>query len=141
MSVVIRGIPIPATMLCLGGAVPSDPPGLPSHAVSLAGAIGRPRLRVTCLNRPRCSSRPCLLCSALRTSVRRRAESENANNGLMRRSKQRHYSITSAARASSGSGTVRPSDLAAFRLIIRSYLVGRRTGRSAGFSPLRIRAT
>jgi hypothetical protein len=28
--------------------VPSDPPGLPSHEVSLAGAIGRPRLSVTC---------------------------------------------------------------------------------------------
>src|SRR5260221_3927661 len=42
ISVVIRGIRIPATMLCFGGAVPSDPPGLPSHEVSLAGAIGRP---------------------------------------------------------------------------------------------------
>jgi hypothetical protein len=36
-------------------AVRSD---LPAHAVSLAGAIGRPRLSVTCLNRPRCSSPP-----------------------------------------------------------------------------------
>jgi hypothetical protein len=41
ISVVIRGIRIPATMLCFGGAVPSDPPGLPSHEVSFAGAIGR----------------------------------------------------------------------------------------------------
>jgi hypothetical protein len=31
------GIRIPATMLCFGVAVPSDPPGLPSHEVSFAG--------------------------------------------------------------------------------------------------------
>src|SRR5260221_13094854 len=30
--------------------------GLPSHEVSLAGAIGRPRLSVASLNRPQCSS-------------------------------------------------------------------------------------
>src|SRR5439155_2024889 len=40
------------------------------------------------------------------------------------RSKAAPYSITSSARASSVSGTVRPSALAVLRLITRSYLVG-----------------
>jgi hypothetical protein len=60
---------------------------------------------------------------------------------LSNRSKTRAYSITSSARASSVSGTVRPSALAVLRLITRSYLVGFCTGRSAGFSPLRMRST
>jgi len=51
------------------------------------------------------------------------------------------YSITSSARASSAGGTVRPRLLAVLRLITSSYLVGACTGRSAGFSPLRIRST
>ena len=48
------------------------------------------------------------------------------------------YSITSSARPISGSGMVRPSALAVFRLMINSTLVACWTGRSAGFSPLRI---
>jgi hypothetical protein len=51
------------------------------------------------------------------------------------------HSITSSARASTAGGTVRPSALAVLRLIARSYLVGVCTGRSAGFSPLRMRST
>src|SRR5262245_16142174 len=51
------------------------------------------------------------------------------------------YSITSSARASRVGGTVRPSALAVLRLITSSYLVGACTGRSAGFSPLRMRST
>src|SRR6266542_414264 len=49
------------------------------------------------------------------------------------------YSITSSAVASSDGGTVRPSAFAAFRLMTSSNLVDCTTGRSAGFSPLRIR--
>src|SRR5205085_12650008 len=49
------------------------------------------------------------------------------------------HSITSSARPSNGSGTVTPSALAVLRLIINSTLVACCTGRSAGFSPLRIR--
>src|SRR6266511_100475 len=49
------------------------------------------------------------------------------------------YSITSSARPSSDSGTVRPSAFAVLRLMINSTLVDCCTGRSAGFSPLRIR--
>src|SRR6516225_9783362 len=54
---------------------------------------------------------------------------------------ERRYSITSSARESSDGGTVRPSALAVLRLITVSYLVGACTGRSAGFSPLRMRST
>src|SRR5262245_38777924 len=51
------------------------------------------------------------------------------------------HSITWSARASSVGGTSRPSALAVLRLITSSYLVGACTGRSAGFSPLRMRST
>src|SRR5262245_25017076 len=51
------------------------------------------------------------------------------------------HSITSSVRASSVSGTVRPSALAVLVLITSSYFVGACTGRSPGFSPLRMRPT
>ena len=38
-------------------------------------------------------------------------------------------------------GTVRPSSLAVLRLITSSYLFGVCTGKSAGFSPLKMRST
>ena len=49
------------------------------------------------------------------------------------------HSITSSARASSVGGISRPSAFAVFRLITSSNLVDCRTGRSAGFSPFRMR--
>jgi hypothetical protein len=49
------------------------------------------------------------------------------------------YSITSSARASSVDGIVMPNVLAAFKLITRSILVICCTGRSAGFSPFKMR--
>src|SRR5262249_37135235 len=49
------------------------------------------------------------------------------------------HSITSSARASNGSGTVRPSAFAVFMLMASSTLVTCWTGKSAGFSPLRMR--
>jgi hypothetical protein len=49
------------------------------------------------------------------------------------------YSITSLAPADSPSGTSRPSVLAVLRLMMSSIFVTCCTGRSAGFSPLRIR--
>src|SRR5262245_5518331 len=51
------------------------------------------------------------------------------------------HSITSSARASSDDGTSRPSALAVLRFTTSSYLVGACTGRSAGFSPFRMRST
>src|SRR5262249_17875805 len=49
------------------------------------------------------------------------------------------HSITSSARPRSVIGIVRPSPLAALRLMISSTFVACWTGRSPGFSPLRIR--
>src|SRR5262245_2484249 len=51
------------------------------------------------------------------------------------------HSITSSARASTVGGNSRPSALAVLRLITSSYLFGACTGRSAGFSPLRMQST
>jgi hypothetical protein len=51
----------------------------------------------------------------------------------------RTYSMTSSARTSRAVGTERPSARAVFRLMISSTLVVCWTGRSAGFSPLRMR--
>jgi hypothetical protein len=49
------------------------------------------------------------------------------------------HSITSSAATSNLSGTARPSALAVLRLMTNSNLVGCITGKSAGFSPLRMR--
>src|SRR5262249_23112995 len=48
------------------------------------------------------------------------------------------HSITSSAARSSVCGIVSPSDLAVLRLMTSSNLVGCKTGRSAGWAPLRI---
>ena len=47
-----------------------------------------------------------------------------ANGSFVPTTEVAAYSITSSARASSIGGTVRPSALAVFKLIISSYLVG-----------------
>src|SRR6516225_2839814 len=49
------------------------------------------------------------------------------------------HSITSSAMASTPGGIVSPRAFAALRLMTNSNLVGCNTGRSAGFSPLRMR--
>src|SRR6516165_11624223 len=51
------------------------------------------------------------------------------------------HSITSSASARRVGGTVRPSVLAVLRLMTNSYFVGACTGKSPGFSPLKIRST
>jgi hypothetical protein len=51
------------------------------------------------------------------------------------------HSITSSARASRVGAILTPRDLAVLRLMTSSMLVGNSTGRSAGFSPLRMRST
>jgi hypothetical protein len=51
------------------------------------------------------------------------------------------HSITSSATASRFGGMVSPSALAVFMLMANSTLVARCTGRSPGFSPLRMRPT
>src|SRR5215472_16764593 len=51
------------------------------------------------------------------------------------------YSMTSSARARIDGGIASPNPRAAFKLTIRSNLVGCSTGRSAGFVPLGILST
>src|SRR5713101_2763681 len=51
------------------------------------------------------------------------------------------FSMTSSARPSSGSGTVRPSVLDVFLLIASSTFTAFSTGRSAGLAPFRILPT
>ncbi len=75
------------------------------------------------------------------TSAKRLLQQYLPGAAVSRCSNTACYSITSSARASSGGGTSRPSALAVLRLIASSYLVGACTGRSAGFSPLRMRST
>ena len=65
----------------------------------------------------------------------------SAKSRLMHRSKQPLYSITLLALVSNVGDTVRPSALAVLRLITSSNFVVSWTGRSPGFSPLRMRST
>jgi hypothetical protein len=60
--------------------------------------------------------------------------------GLMHRSKERRYSITSSASASKFGGISRPSALAVLRLIAISNFTGACAGRSAGLVPFRMRS-
>ncbi len=69
------------------------------------------------------------------------AASVNGADWKVREGKSGHYySITSSASASNVGGTVRPSERAVDRLMTRSNLFACTTGRSAGISPLRMRA-
>src|SRR5262245_43153520 len=53
----------------------------------------------------------------------------------------RPHSMSWSARTNGDGGTVRPSSLAVFRLMMSSYLVGSSTGISAGRAPFRILST
>jgi hypothetical protein len=68
----------------------------------------------------------------------RRDVSQVPKAAVSKAARQTIYSITSSARASSVGGTSRPSALAVPTLMTSSNFVCCRTGRSAGFSPLRI---
>ena len=54
---------------------------------------------------------------------------------------RRRYSMTSSARSRIDGGTARPSALAVLRFTTISNLTGSWTGRSAGFSPRKMRST
>ena len=70
-----------------------------------------------------------------------RADGENFRRGSFILNLPSHHSITSSVRASSEMGGSRPSALAVLRLMTNSNLVACWTGRSPGFSPLRMRST
>src|SRR5262249_49858115 len=78
---------------------------------------------------------------ALRLLGARRERPRNRRAAEQRDELATLHSITSSARASRVGGTSMPSALAVLTLITSSYLVGFCTGRSAGFSPLRMRST
>src|SRR5262249_33050663 len=80
------------------------------------------------------ASHPLALLRAGRERPRRRAAEQRDELAPF-------HSITSSARASKVGGTPRPSALAVLRFTISSNLVGCCTGRSAGFSPFRMRST
>ena len=119
----------PNTFALTNSSAPGQGPGERSLLMSAIGSFGSLADILRCGSYVRFTPNsghvqyisPCLLC---------------ANSG--HRAVQ---SITWSARASSAGGTVRLSALAVLRLIASSYLVGACTGRSAGFSPLRIRST
>ena len=69
---------------------------------------------------------------AAATPSTRRASHHNRNG--------QPYSMTWSATASSLSGTLRPSDFAALRLMTSSYLIGCWIGRSVSLAPLRMRS-
>src|SRR5262249_52265913 len=74
--------------------------------------------------------------SAYRNSITRRGNRRHAAEQRYERASL--HSITSSARTSRVGGISIPTALAVLRLITNSNLVGCWTGRSAGFSPLRI---
>src|SRR5262249_48317478 len=92
-----------------------------------------------CISRPRTTAQDTdnrkLLLRARRERPRHRAAEQRDELAAL------HHSITSSAPASRVGGMSRPSAFAVLRLITSSYLVGACTGRSAGFSPLRMRST
>src|SRR5215831_19199228 len=108
--------------------------------------IGKPLPHTTqCLSVGAFRSDPEIAKAYPHTRLGKRATPNGAASGQAAAEKRDElaplHSITSSARASSIGGTSMPSALAVLRLITRSYLVGAWTGRSAGFSPLRMRST
>src|SRR5262249_43942744 len=95
-------------------AIPGEPAGHEQRGKSLDDDSGQP------------------FCQPLRRGLQRGAAPSQQTSA---------YSMTSSARASTVSGTVRPSVLAVLTLIVSSYLIGCCTGNSATFAPLRIRST
>ena len=102
------------------------PPKLPSNSLGLGG-----KTRIRCVTAAFVSSgHPCRIGFDCFVPI----------PDLSRCSKlRRAYSMTSSAVASSVGGTVRPSALAVLRLIASSNFVGCTTGKSAGFSPFKMR--
>src|SRR5262249_28668998 len=118
------------------------------HLVWIGRGIGVGTLRVKPLTRhPRqcaggsrdhhCRSK-CMAHSGPPLSIPPRIASEHSHHSDPAKTP---HSITSLARASRVGGTSRPSALAVLRLITVSNFTGACTGRSAGFSPLRMRST
>ena len=95
------------------------------------GATGEPGAAAMCVSGQTRPVRPILLTNVTRWGM----------NGLMHRSKQQLYSITSSARASIDGSKARPRALAVLKFTTKSNLAGCSTGRLAGFAPRKILST
>jgi hypothetical protein len=92
-----------------------------------------PRIDLVCITRR-------VLANSFKASIALRYRGAGAVHSI----KSRHltvYSITSSARLSTDEGAVMPSVFAVLRLMSSSILLAYWTGKSAGFSPLRMRPT
>src|SRR6516165_10375631 len=123
----------------------------PAHVDADVASNDPPGLRQRLLERPEPSLKVCIICGdrekhadapyALSLLPPRRERPGYRRAAEERDEGASSHSMTSSARASRVAGTVRPSAFAVLRLITSSYLVGAWTGRSLGFSPLRMRST
>ena len=126
------------TVTGLGGTRPSTYAGRAAHLTSLGICCTAPKSRSKATIRVRSRHVRC------KSQYPQRALSGHLavqSPCLLYRRKRTGYSMTSSALARSLGGTSRPRALAVLRLNASSYLVGACTGRSAGFSPLRMRST
>jgi hypothetical protein len=137
------GTPTPHIVGCSGRRARSRERRMRCARAAAATSTSLPasRLRRRSAAKRTCSNccrrtRPCPLYPGKPTSPAWRVMSAKGTGTEVRQP----HSITSSARASSAGETVRPSAFAVFRLITNSYLVGACTGRSAGFSPFRMRS-
>jgi hypothetical protein len=124
--------------ICLSGSMSGE------RKRSVAKWPKLPRLSSTLPKADKLSQAKIQLCLLWSKSGQTRARLEcplSAISGLMHRSKQNLYSITSSANNRNDSGIVRPSVLAVFRLTTSWNLVGSCTGSSPGFAPRRMRST
>ncbi len=115
----------------------------------MAGDSSLSRLRPSAIKRPRFTTDATLppsggdlLGDAAVWLLRPRRERPRCRRAAEQRDELAPFQLIELhSRASTVSGTVRPSAFAVLRLITNSNLVGACTGRSAGFSPLRMRST
>jgi hypothetical protein len=122
---------------------PNDYEAFARDCLSLAKQANTPALRQRLMDMARDWMRASMEEQDASASVLLRARPERP---CRRRAEQRDelaalHSITSSARASTEEGMSRPSVLAVRILTTSSYLIGVCTGRLAGASPLRMRAT
>ena len=97
----------------------------PAGSTTLTNTIGK--VRVADNNGPRTAAPATKMTSGASATIEKRDEFSPG------------HSMTSSASASRVGGTSRSSVLAVLRLITKSNLVGCTIGRSAGFSPFRMR--
>jgi hypothetical protein len=130
----VMGIP-PTLRITPGGSI-----GSPSHLLFLMTGSDYVPVPVDPIRLP-ARLTECRLRSECDCMLRGRAKPRCAHSGLAPCRKPQSYSITLSARASNSGEMLRPSALAALRLMTRSNLVGCSIGSSPGLARLRILCT